>query len=242
MIVPNLAAVKLKVLERLLIVDDSVLRLDDTEVEDAVRDGLDQLNIVAPVENVYQVAGDGTKKRFEISDDIALWVKSISHVANVSFVTDPDTDDEFIHLLRKESWNQSLAADGKEILTTGLACPSGNTIRVNWDTHSTVEDLDGAAAPTTIPERYTEAFYLYATYGGAIAVTRKAARLKQSSLGGDITSLSEVYERWVEIARSLKKQADSRIGSIRGSVQGITQTGDWKTRSRFGTGGRISHA
>lgn len=242
MLVPNLEEVKNKVLERLLIVDDSVLRLDDTEIEHAIRDGLDYFNIVAPLDRVHQEVGDGSKRRFVLTGGgIVGWVRSISKVNEVAFVSDPDTDEEFINALRKESWIQSISEAGDEVLTTVLVCPSSQTVRVNWDTHSIIEDLD-AAATTTIPERYTEAFYLYATYGGALAVTRKAARLKQASYGADITSLDEIYNRWVEIARSLKKQADSRIGSIRGSVRGVGQTGDWRTRSRFGTGARISHA
>ena len=239
--VPNLAEVKNKVLERLLIVDDSVLRLDDKEIEDAISNGLDYFNIVAPLDQVHQEVGDGSKRRFVLTGGgITDWVASVSHVSDVAFVGKPDTDEEQIHSLRKESWIQSVATAGEEVLTTSSVCPSNETVRINWYTESVIEDLDGATS-TTISERYTEAFYLYATYAGALAVTRKAARLKQSSYGADITSLSEIYDRWVEIARSLKKEADSRIGSIRGSVRGIGQSVVWSTRSRFGGGFRISH-
>lgn len=239
--VPKLADLKNKVLERLLIVDDSVLRLDDQEIEDAISNGLDYFNIVAPLDRVHQEVGDGSKRRFVLTGGgISGWVESVSHVSDVAFVGKPDTDEELIRSLRKESWIQSIATGGGDVLTTSSVCPSNETVRINWFTESTIEDLAGATT-TTIPERYTEAFYLYATYAGALAVTRKAARLKQANYGADITSLDEVYQRWVEIARSLKKEADSRIGSIRGSVKGVGQATNWATRSRFGGGHRISH-
>ena len=241
MVVPALAAVRNKVLERLLVVDDSVLRLDEVEVTDAIREALDLFNVVAPLEKVYQVAGDGTKKRHVLSTDVTNWVKSISRVKEVDYVIDPDTDDEIIRRLRKEYWVQSVSSTGDEVLNVQSPVTSSETLRVTWNSYSTIEDLDAATA-TTIPERYTEAFYLYAVHAGAMFVARKAARLKQASFGADISSLDELYQRWTDIARRLKKQADERLGSIQGSVTGIGQSVSWPTKSRFGGGHRVSHS
>lgn len=240
MIVPELESVRSKVLERLLVEDESVLRLDEVEVTDAIREGLDQFNVVAPLRKVYEVAGDGATKRFVLSTDVTGWVKSIGQVTEVEFVESAGTDSELVRRLRREHWIQSVAVNGDEVLNTQSAASSSETVRVLWNTYSTIQDLDGATA-TTIPEKYTEAFYLYAAHAGAMAVSRKAARLRQSSFGADVTSLDEVYQRWVDIARDLKKKADGRLGSLMGSAQGAGVSANWATHTRFGGGVRISH-
>ncbi len=239
-IVPKLSLVKPKVLERLLVEDDSVLRLETQEVENSVREALDLFNTVAPLDKVYQVVGDGVKKRHVLNGVVTDWVMSISRVDEVEWVTDPDTDQELIDRFRKEQWTQTISVAGDDVLTVDLVTPSQRTLRVLWTTYCLIEDLDGAAA-TTIPERYTEAFYLYAVSTAAMYVARKAARLQQASFGASQTSFEEVHQRWIDISRRVKQQAEARLGSIRGSVTGTGSTASWPTKTRFGGGTRISH-
>ena len=239
-VVGDLDSVKTKVQERLIIEDESTLRLDDPEVEDAIREGLDQFNIVSPLQKVHEQAGDGIVRRIVLNSTITGWVKSVSMVEAVGRVNLAGTDDEAARYFRKEDWEQSIDTNDDDVLLFSLATPEDETLRIKWLTACTVNLLDGATA-TTVPERYTEAFYLYLVATAAMYVATKAARLKQASFGADQTSFQEVYERWTDIARRKKRQAEERLGSIRGSVTGVGVSVNWATKTRFGWGTRISH-
>lgn len=238
--IADLAAAKAKLLERLLIEDQSVLRLTDSELEDSIREALDLFNVVAPLKKVYEQAGDGIAKRVVLGTAITGWVASVSQVLSVHFVVSPNTDDEIVRTLLKDNWVQDIDTADADILKWASPVPSGETLRIVWGTSNTIKNLDNATG-TTIPERYTESYYLYALSTASMSVAQKAARLKQASFGADQTSFQEVYERWTDIARKKKRQAEERIGSIRGSVTGVGTSVNWNTKTKFGYGSRVSH-
>jgi len=193
---------------------------------------------IRPRSSIYEVAGDGTKRRFVLSTDITEWVKG-SEIGSIQFVTAPDTDDEAARDLALDEWSQRQSSAGDDVLMLTAPAPTGTTLRVIWNAPHVV-DAD-AADDTTIPERDSDAFLtMFAAYL-ARWVSRRASDSAAPSLGADQIDAEPIGERWAKRARELEKQATDRIAPSSETVRAAGASIEWNNDNTPARQPRVGH-
>ncbi len=237
----NLTTLKDAVTRVLGSVNSKKLEPTGDDQEDATRDSLDELSKIRPQVRVTDIAGDGTKVRYIIRDDVTGWDDDLSTLEVLEIITDKETDDESRRVLEADDYELRPQADEKLVLKllNAKVAGTGEDLRITWTHPLDVDGLDGKTT-TTVPGRWKQVLILLACERLAYLIARKASDLADNTMGIDQVEFRTFDRRWKDRAMELRVRLVERLAP---TELGATNPGtsiEYETRSRL-YGKRITH-
>jgi len=228
-------------LARYVAVSSQKLQPSTDQIEDAVRDALDELSSVRPETLVHEALGDTTTRLYVLPTVIgALWIADRSTVSGLQKVTDPDTDDENAEAVEDDRWITRDSVAGDRVLHLSDLIGTGASLRIFWTRPLTIDELDTATA-TTVRAPDTQTLLLLAAERLAQGIARAASDLADNTLGVDQVDFQTFDRRWRERARELREKAEQRLNPEGTSVATGTSV-QYRTSSRLTRGQRrVAH-
>lgn len=238
----NLTTLKAAALRVLGSINSEALQPTGDDQEDGVRDAIDELSKLRPNILVTDIAGDGTKKRYVMADDVPGWSDESSTLEIIEIVTEKETDSETRRRLDPDEYELRPQADEKLVLLLGVGriVGTGTDLRLTWTRPLEIDQLDGATG-TTVDSRWKQTVLLLTCERLALLIARKSSDLADNTLGIDQVEFRTFDRRWKERAMELRKRAEERIapsGALGEASPGMSV--EYETTSRL-YGKRITH-
>jgi len=224
----DLASIKVKVGLVIQDVSSFIGTGANTEMESAIREGIERYSTDAPREIVDDIAGDGSTYDLTLP---ATYVDGFSRIVRIEYpagargATYVDGNEWTIY--------RTASTTALRLLTTTPG--TGETTRVTFTSPHTLKDLDSATV-TTIPLLHTHAFV---NLCGAQCLFRMAARFiheQESTLNADSVERGSKTDQARRLAGTLLRAYQEQVG-ISGGERPASVNRDWDARLHRGYGG-----
>lgn len=237
----DLATIRAAVEARLGAIDAAKLRPSASSLDESILGAVEVYSMHRPRRVTFEIAGDGSTRRFVLADALSGWKNQSDGVARLEVVSDAGTSSEFAEEVAADAFVVEVDTAGRDVLRLlDAAVPVGSVLRISAVTSHRIGATD--ANETTILAKDREAFLLLAVAKVADLVARSASDLADSHLGGAEVDYSSVADRWAERAKDARREALSTLSPKRSeSSTGGGAFVEWTEESFLARQRRVSH-
>lgn len=231
----DLAAFKLRIGNVLQDNSGFVVTTTGQEMEQAIRNALEQFGRDVPRSLVADIAGDGT------AFDLELPATYVDGYSSVSLVEYP-AGERYPVLLNSDAWTLYRTASTLRLRLLESTPTSGSTVRVTFSGMHTVKDLD-SATETTVPAHMTEAFALLSTAQCMYILAARFLHEQEDTYNLDSVDRGSRSDQARRLANDLTKRYEAMIGTaVSENLRAGSAVVDWDS-SYAGSGyPRLTHA
>ena len=205
------------------------------EMEQGIRNALEQFGRDVPREVIADITGDGT------TYDLTLPASYLDGYSGITTIEYP-AGERFPILMDSTAWSLYRTEAALHLRMLAVTPTSGSTVRITFTGMHTIKDLDSATV-TTVPPYSTEAFTLLATAQCLYILSARFLHEQEDTLNLDSVDRGSRTDQARRLANDIMKQYRELIGeSSEGALRPASGMVDWDS-SYAGSGyPRLTHS
>lgn len=231
----DLAGFKVRIGNVLQDVSSFIATSAGAEMEQGIRNALEQFGRDVPREVIADITGDGATYDLTLPD---TYLDGYSGITTIEY----PAGERFPTILDSTAWSLYRTESTLRLRLLAATPTLGSTVRITFTGMHTIDDLDSATV-TTIPAYSTEAFTLLATAQCLYILASRFLHEQEDTLNLDTVDRGSRTDQARRLANDLMKQYRELIGeSSEGALRPASGMVDWDS-SYAGSGyRRLTHS